>query len=63
LAIPALFVAAVTISCKKDKPLTSESNEITTTKDGQQFIWIRLNSRVEWKGYKVLNLKIQAIWN
>lgn len=53
LAIPALFVAAVVVSCKKDKPLTSESNEVTTTKDGSQYSLDTLNSKVEWKGYKV----------
>lgn len=53
LAIPALFIAAVMVSCKKDKPLTSESNEVTTTKDGNQYTLDTLNSKVEWKGYKV----------
>jgi len=53
LAIPALFVAAVAVSCKKDKPVTSESNEVTTTKDGNQYTVDTLNSKVEWKGYKV----------
>ncbi|PWN62074.1 YceI family protein [Chryseobacterium oncorhynchi] len=53
LAIPALFIAAVVVSCKKDKPLTSESNEVTTTKNGSQYTLDTLNSKVEWKGYKV----------
>ncbi|MBL1223194.1 YceI family protein [Chryseobacterium sp. L7] len=53
LAIPALLVTAVMVSCKKDKPVTSESNEVTTTKDGNQFTVDTLNSRVEWKGYKI----------
>ncbi|MEI3791402.1 MULTISPECIES: YceI family protein [unclassified Chryseobacterium] len=53
LAIPALFVAAVVVSCKKDKPVTSEGNEVTTTKDGNQYTVDTLNSKVEWKGYKV----------
>ncbi|MFZ4931049.1 YceI family protein [Chryseobacterium sp. Mn2064] len=53
LAIPALFSAVVMVSCKKDKPLTSESNEVTTTKDGSQYTLDTLNSKVEWKGYKV----------
>ncbi|KXH79582.1 YceI family protein [Chryseobacterium kwangjuense] len=53
LAIPALFVAAVMVSCKKDKPVTSESNEVTTTKDGNQYTVDTLNSKVEWKGYKI----------
>jgi len=53
-AIPAFLIAAVVVSCNKEKPLTSESNEIVTTKDGNQFILDTLNSRVEWKGYKIL---------
>lgn len=53
LAIPALFIAAVMVSCKKDKPLSSESNEVTTTKNGSQYTLDTLNSKVEWKGYKV----------
>lgn len=53
LAIPALFVAVVMVSCKKDKPVTSESNEVTTTKDGNQYTVDTLNSKVEWKGYKI----------
>jgi polyisoprenoid-binding protein YceI len=53
LAIPALFVAAAMVSCKKDKPVTSESNEVTTTKEGNQYTLDTLNSKVEWKGYKV----------
>jgi len=53
LAIPALFIAAVVVSCKKDKPVTSESNEVTTTKEGNQYTLDTLNSKVEWKGYKV----------
>lgn len=41
------------VSCNKDKPLTSESNEVATTKNGSQYTLDTLNSRVEWKGYKV----------
>lgn len=52
-AIPALFTAVVVVSCNKDKPLTSESNEVATTKDGSQYTLDTLNSKVEWKGYKV----------
>ncbi|MCU7618960.1 YceI family protein [Chryseobacterium sp. PBS4-4] len=52
LAIPVLF-AAVVISCQKEKPVTSESNDTTTTKDGSKYVLDTLNSKVEWKGYKV----------
>ncbi len=42
------------ISCGKDKPVTSESNEVLTQTDGALYKVDTLNSRVEWKGYKVL---------
>lgn len=53
LVIPALFAAVAVVSCKKEKPLSSESSEVTTTKDGAQFVVDTLNSKVEWKGYKI----------
>lgn len=53
LAVPAIFAAAVFVSCQKEKPVTSEGTEVTTTKDGNQYVLDTLNSRVEWKGYKV----------
>ncbi|MBW8524113.1 YceI family protein [Chryseobacterium chendengshani] len=53
LAIPALFAAAVVISCQKEKPLINEGNQVATTKDGNKYVVDTLNSRVEWKGYKV----------
>ena len=53
-----LFSACLTgilfVSCGKDKPLTSESNEISTTKDGNIYTLDTLNSRTEWKGFKVV---------
>ncbi|WP_415325919.1 YceI family protein [Chryseobacterium sp. MMS23-Vi53] len=53
LVIPALFATVAVVSCKKEKPLSSESNDVTTTKDGAQFVVDTLNSKVEWKGYKI----------
>lgn len=50
--IPVLF-AATFISCKKEKPVTSEHSEITTTKEGNQFVIDTMTSKIEWKGYKV----------
>lgn len=52
LAISALFVT-VLISCNKEKPVAGESNEVTTTKEGAQYTVDTLNSKVEWKGYKI----------
>lgn len=42
------------ISCGKDKPVTSESNEVLTTSDGQVYVVDTLNSKAEWKGFKVV---------
>jgi polyisoprenoid-binding protein YceI len=53
IAIPVLFAAVVVVSCKKEKPVSSESNEVTTTKNGAQYTLDTLNSKVEWKGYKI----------
>lgn len=53
IVIPAFFATAVMVSCKKEKPVSSESSEVTTTKDGNQYVVDTLNSKVEWKGYKI----------
>lgn len=42
------------ISCGKDKPLSSESNVVSTSKEGDVFVLDTLNSRIEWKGFKVV---------
>ena len=52
--IAVLGVALLVISCGKDKPVTSESNEVLTQTDGVLYKVDTMNSRVEWKGYKVL---------
>ncbi|MEG2077800.1 YceI family protein [Chryseobacterium sp.] len=41
------------VSCGKEKPVYSEANEVATTKDGAKYVLDTLNSRIEWKGYKV----------
>ena len=51
--ISAICAGIFLISCKKDKPLTSESNQTSTTKDGNIYELDTLNSRIEWKGFKV----------
>lgn len=47
-------VATTAISCGKDKPLTSETTEVATTREGNVYELDTLNSRVEWKGFKVI---------
>ncbi len=42
------------ISCGKDKPVTSESNEVLTTTNGQIYVIDTMNSKAEWKGFKVV---------
>ncbi len=53
LGVTLFMTAMVVVSCKKEKPLASESNEVTTTKEGNPFIVDTLNSKIEWKGYKI----------
>ena len=53
-AIFALFSGFLLISCTKDKSLTSESNEVTVSKEGNVFELDTLNSRIEWKGFQVV---------
>ena len=52
-SVSIFFSALLLLSCGKDKPLTSESNTVVTTKDGQLYAVDTLNSRIEWKGFKV----------
>lgn len=52
--VAVLGVAFLVISCGKDKPVTSEANEVLTQTDGVLYKVDTMNSRVEWKGYKVL---------
>ena len=47
-------IVALLVACGKDKPVTSESNEVLTKTDGVLYKVDTMNSRVEWKGYKVL---------
>ncbi|AQX06647.1 YceI family protein [Elizabethkingia meningoseptica] len=49
----ALMGTVMVISCGKDKPVTSDSNAVATTKDGAVFTVDTLNSKVEWTGYKI----------
>lgn len=50
----AIFSSIILTSCGKDKPLTSESNEVSTSKDGTVYQIDTLNSKIEWKGYKIV---------
>jgi len=49
-----IAASILVVSCGKDKPLTSESKEVTTTKEGKLYTIDSLNSKIEWKGYKVV---------
>lgn len=50
----ALFSTLILASCGQDKPVTTENTEITATAEGAVYELDTLNSRIEWKGYKVL---------
>lgn len=49
-----IYASAFMISCGKDKPVTSESNDVLTKSEGQIYVVDTLNSKVEWKGFKVV---------
>lgn len=50
----AIFSSVILTSCGKDKPVTSETNEVSTSKEGMVYEIDTLNSRIEWKGYKIV---------
>lgn len=54
LIIGAFCAGMIVVSCGKDKPLSSQANESTITTEGSIFQLDTLNSRIEWKGFKVL---------
>lgn len=47
------FTAIFLASCTKDKPVVAENTEVTTTRDGAIYEVDSVNSKIEWKGYKV----------
>ena len=53
-AIAFALTAFTLTSCEKDKPLTSETAEVTTTKEGVIYTLDTINSKIDWKGYKVV---------
>jgi polyisoprenoid-binding protein YceI len=55
--IPVLALAIASIcntSCNKDKPLSSETNEVSTKTDGNAYTIDVENSKIDWKGYKIV---------
>jgi len=54
IALAMTVSSIAVISCGKDKPVTSDTNEVQTTKDGAIYVIDTMNSKVEWKGYKVV---------
>lgn len=54
IVLSSVVLGVALVSCGKDKPLTSETSEVTTTKDGNAYQVDTLNSKIEWKGYKVV---------
>lgn len=45
--------ASLIFSCTKDKTVTSETSEVTTSQEGDKYAVDTVNSKVEWKGFKV----------
>ncbi len=54
IGFASVCVALLLISCGKDKPVTSENTEVLTTAKGQLYQVDTLNSKIEWKGYKIV---------
>ncbi|WP_297984954.1 YceI family protein [uncultured Chryseobacterium sp.] len=54
IVLSSVVLGVALVSCGKDKPLTSETSEVTTKKDGNAYQVDTLNSKIEWKGYKVV---------
>lgn len=55
ISVFSAFILGMTVvSCGKDKPLSSVNNEVTTTAEGNSFQVDTLNSKIEWKGFKIL---------
>lgn len=53
-AVLLISASVFVISCGKDKPVTSESNEVLTSNEGQIYVVDTMNSKAEWKGFKVV---------
>lgn len=45
--------ASLIFSCTKDKTVTSETSEVITSQEGDKYAVDTVNSKVEWKGFKV----------
>ncbi len=45
--------ASLIFSCTKDKSVTSETSEVITSQEGDKYAVDTVNSKVEWKGFKV----------
>lgn len=54
IPVLALAITFALTSCKKDQALTSETSEVSTTKDGVNYQLDAAASKIEWKGYKVV---------
>lgn len=53
-AVCALAATLNMVSCAKEKAPAPEKNAVLTASDGVPYVLDTLNSRVEWKGYKVV---------
>lgn len=49
-----LGIGVLMVSCAKDKVGSNEANEVATQTDGTPYTIDLPNSRIEWKGYKVI---------
>lgn len=54
LAASALLATLSAVSCAKDKPVYSETTTVATSQDGATYRIDTANSRIEWKGFKIV---------
>ncbi len=54
LAASALLATLSAVSCAKDKPVSSETATVATSQDGATYRIDTANSRIEWKGFKIV---------
>ncbi len=52
-ALAAAFTLAV-ISCKKNETAAGEITQVNTAKDGTVYVVDTMNSKIEWKGFKIV---------
>lgn len=51
--LPLMITGYVLINCGKEQPVVSQNNDVAILAEGQAYALDTLNSKIEWKGYKI----------